>query len=181
MHCFLPAAKEHPRVDVATVLGKVYRGQGDSRRGDARSHEAGQTRRDDCRRHRRFGIGRRRCADDTLFGIMSMTKPISATALMILVDEGKVSIDDPVEKYIPAFANAKTTSGEAVRGLKIRHLLTHTSGLGGDQGCHGFARSDGERARRAAVRLSAGRALAIRPEHQRRRPHRRDRLGAVVR
>ncbi|MEX2093693.1 MAG: serine hydrolase domain-containing protein [Pirellulales bacterium] len=74
---------------------------------------------------------------DTLFGIMSMTKPMTATALMILVDEGKVSIDDPVEKYIPAFADAKTTSGEAVRGLKIRHLLTHTSGLGGDQGCDG--------------------------------------------
>ena len=72
---------------------------------------------------------------ETLFGVMSMTKPISATALMILVDEGKVSVDDPVEKYIPAFADAKTTSGEPVRGLKIRHLLTHTSGLTGDQAC----------------------------------------------
>lgn len=71
----------------------------------------------------------------TLFGIMSMTKPISATALMILVDEGKLSVDDPVEKYIPAFADAKTTGGEAVRGLKIRHLLTHTSGLVGKQEC----------------------------------------------
>jgi CubicO group peptidase (beta-lactamase class C family) len=75
-------------------------------------------------------------AEDTLFGVMSMTKPISATALMILVDEGKVSIDDPVSKYIPAFADAKTKDGEAVRDLKIRHLLTHTSGLGGDQGCY---------------------------------------------
>jgi CubicO group peptidase (beta-lactamase class C family) len=74
-------------------------------------------------------------SEDTLFGVMSMTKPISATALMILVDEGKVSIDDAVSKYIPAFANAKTKSGEPVRDLKIRHLLTHTSGLGGDQGC----------------------------------------------
>jgi CubicO group peptidase (beta-lactamase class C family) len=73
--------------------------------------------------------------DDTLFGVMSMTKPITATALMILVDEGKVSIDDPVEKYIPAFAEAKTASGDAVRGLTVRHLLTHTSGLTGDQGC----------------------------------------------
>lgn len=74
--------------------------------------------------------------EETLFGIMSMTKPISATALMMLVDEGKVSVDDPVEKYIPAFAHAKTASGEAVKGLTIRHLLTHTSGLGGDQGCY---------------------------------------------
>lgn len=75
--------------------------------------------------------------EDTLFGIMSMTKPISATALMILADEGKLSIDDPVEKYIPAFADAKLTSGEPVRGLTIRHLLTHTSGLTGNQQCEG--------------------------------------------
>jgi CubicO group peptidase (beta-lactamase class C family) len=72
---------------------------------------------------------------DTLFGVMSMTKPITATALMILVDEGKVSLDDPVAKYIPAFANAKTESGEPVRGLTVRHVLTHTSGLTGEQGC----------------------------------------------
>jgi CubicO group peptidase (beta-lactamase class C family) len=72
---------------------------------------------------------------DTLFGIMSMTKPISATALMILVDEGKVSLDDPVEKYISAFRDAKYKDGTPVQGLKVRHLLTHTSGLTGDQGC----------------------------------------------
>ncbi len=72
---------------------------------------------------------------DTLFGIMSMTKPITATALMMLVDEGKISIDDPVEKHIPAFANAKLENGEPVRGLKVRHLLTHTSGLSGKQDC----------------------------------------------
>lgn len=73
---------------------------------------------------------------DTLFGIASMTKPITATAAMILVEEGKLSIDDPVEKYIPAFADAKLESGEPVHDLKIRHLLTHTSGLVGDQMCH---------------------------------------------
>jgi CubicO group peptidase (beta-lactamase class C family) len=72
---------------------------------------------------------------DTLFGIMSMTKPITATAVMILADEGKLAIDDPVEKYIPAFARAKLTSGEPVSGLTIRRLLTHTSGLTGDQRC----------------------------------------------
>jgi CubicO group peptidase (beta-lactamase class C family) len=73
--------------------------------------------------------------DSTLFGIMSMTKPITATALMILVDEGKVAVDDPVEKYIPAFAHSKLKNGEPVYGLKIRHLLTHTSGLFGKQDC----------------------------------------------
>jgi CubicO group peptidase (beta-lactamase class C family) len=74
-------------------------------------------------------------AVDTSFRVMSMTKPITATAIMILVDEGKLSIDDPVEKHLPAFANAKLEDGEPVRGLTIRHLLTHTSGLGGDQTC----------------------------------------------
>jgi CubicO group peptidase (beta-lactamase class C family) len=71
----------------------------------------------------------------TLFGIMSMTKPITATALMILKEEGKLSYDDPVAKYIPAFADAKLKSGEPVQGLTIRRLVTHTSGLGGKQDC----------------------------------------------
>jgi CubicO group peptidase (beta-lactamase class C family) len=72
---------------------------------------------------------------DTLFGIMSMTKPITATALMILKEEGKLSYDDLVEKFIPAFAEAKLTSGEPVHGLTIEKLITHTSGLVGDQKC----------------------------------------------
>ena len=72
---------------------------------------------------------------DTMFGIMSMTKPITATALMILKEEGKLSYDDPVEKYIPAFADAKLASGEPVHGLTIEKLITHTSGLGGEQKC----------------------------------------------
>jgi CubicO group peptidase (beta-lactamase class C family) len=72
---------------------------------------------------------------DTLFGIMSMTKPITATALMILKEEGKLSYDDPVSKYIPAFADAKLKSGEPVQDLTIRNLITHTSGLGGEQKC----------------------------------------------
>jgi CubicO group peptidase (beta-lactamase class C family) len=73
---------------------------------------------------------------DAMFGVMSMTKPVTATAFMILVDEGKVAVEDPVEKYIPAFKNAKTRDGAPVRGLTIRHVLTHTSGLNGDQGVH---------------------------------------------
>jgi CubicO group peptidase (beta-lactamase class C family) len=78
---------------------------------------------------------RRPMSIDTMFRIMSMTKPITATAVMILADEGKLSIDDPVEKHIPEFAGAKLENGEPVRGLTIRHLLTHTAGLGGDQTC----------------------------------------------
>lgn len=72
--------------------------------------------------------------EDSLFAIASMTKPITATAVMVLEEEGKLSIDDPVEKHLPAFANAKLEGGEPVEGLTIRRLLTHTSGLGGDQG-----------------------------------------------
>jgi CubicO group peptidase (beta-lactamase class C family) len=72
---------------------------------------------------------------DTMFRVMSMTKPITATAVMILVDEGQLSLDDPVEKYVPAFADAKLKNGDPIQGLTIRHLLTHTSGLVGDQTC----------------------------------------------
>jgi CubicO group peptidase (beta-lactamase class C family) len=78
---------------------------------------------------------RRPMSVDSMFRIMSMTKPITATAVMLLADDGKLSIDDPVEKFIPAFNEAMLENGEPVRGLKIRHLLTHTSGLTGDQSC----------------------------------------------
>jgi CubicO group peptidase (beta-lactamase class C family) len=74
---------------------------------------------------------------DAVFGIMSMTKPVTATALMILVDEGKIALDDRVSKYIPAFADAKLKGGAPVENLTIRRLLTHTSGLGDKQDCVG--------------------------------------------
>ena len=70
---------------------------------------------------------------DSMFRIMSMTKPFTATAVMMLADEGKLSLDDPVEKYIPSFANSMLRDGTMVKDLTIRRLLTHTSGLGGDQ------------------------------------------------
>lgn len=66
---------------------------------------------------------------DTLFWIASMTKPVTATAVLMLQDEGKLNVADPVEKYLPEFANLKTPSGKAAK-LTITHLLTHTSGLG---------------------------------------------------
>src|SRR5436853_6978014 len=47
---------------------------------------------------------------DAIFWIASMSKPITAAALMILVDEGKVKLDDPVEKYIPAFKDMRVTA-----------------------------------------------------------------------
>lgn len=76
---------------------------------------------------------------DDLFWIASMTKPITATAVLMLQDEGKLSVDDPVEKYLAEFKNLwlieeKTTnrvvSVPAPRPITLRDLLTHTSGLG---------------------------------------------------
>jgi CubicO group peptidase (beta-lactamase class C family) len=90
--------------------------------------------------------------EDTVFWVASMTKPLVATAVMMMVDAGKVSLDDPVSQYIPEFAaprqvrvlkpgspppnpqdrNAPKPEYELVpaeRPILVRHLLTHTSGL----------------------------------------------------
>jgi CubicO group peptidase (beta-lactamase class C family) len=66
---------------------------------------------------------------DSLFWIASMTKPVTAVAVLMLQDEGKLNVADPVAKYIPEFAGLKTPSGKPAN-LTIAQLLTHTSGLG---------------------------------------------------
>jgi CubicO group peptidase (beta-lactamase class C family) len=66
---------------------------------------------------------------DTLFNIMSMTKPVTAVALLMLQDDGKLRLSDPVAKFIPAFAGLKTPSGQPAN-LTLAQLMTHTSGLG---------------------------------------------------
>ena len=65
---------------------------------------------------------------DALFWIASMTKPITGAAVLMLQDEGKLSVDDPVAKYVPELANVKTTDGTP-GNLTLRQLMTHTSGL----------------------------------------------------
>jgi CubicO group peptidase (beta-lactamase class C family) len=71
---------------------------------------------------------------DAIFAIASMTKPVTGAAIMMCVDEGKLSLDDPVSKYIPEFKNAKLKGGAAPkREITIRDLVTHTSGLSGEQ------------------------------------------------
>jgi CubicO group peptidase (beta-lactamase class C family) len=65
---------------------------------------------------------------DTIFWVASMTKLMTSTGIMMLSDEGKLSIDDPVAKFIPEFAALKTPSGKPAN-LTIRQLMTHTSGL----------------------------------------------------
>jgi CubicO group peptidase (beta-lactamase class C family) len=66
---------------------------------------------------------------DSLFWIASQSKPITATALMLLVDEGKVKIEDPVEKYIPEFKDIKFKGESPKSPITIRQILSHTSGL----------------------------------------------------
>jgi CubicO group peptidase (beta-lactamase class C family) len=75
---------------------------------------------------------------NSLFWIASMTKPITAFAVMMLQDEGKLSIDDPVSKYLPEFKGQmllkektknQTVLVKPARPITIKDLLTHTSGL----------------------------------------------------
>ncbi len=83
----------------------------------------------------------RKMQTDDIFRIASQTKAITATAVMILWEEGRFQLDDPISKFIPEFKNAgvlKTfrysdttyTTQPADREITIRHLLTHTSGIG---------------------------------------------------
>ncbi len=66
---------------------------------------------------------------DTLFRIASMTKPITAVAVMILKDEGKLSPDDPLEVFFPAMRDVRWAGSD--KPVRVRHLLTHTSGWAG--------------------------------------------------
>lgn len=95
--------------------------------------------------HKAFGTadaqtGRKQKVDD-IFRIASQTKAITATAVMMLWEEGRFQLDDPISKYIPEFKNPKVlqsfrytdtsfTTRPANREITIRHLLAHTSGLG---------------------------------------------------
>jgi CubicO group peptidase (beta-lactamase class C family) len=72
---------------------------------------------------------KRPMSPDALFWIASMTKPVTGVAVLMLQDEGKLSVADPVAKYLPGFAALKTPSGKPAN-LTITQILTHTSGLG---------------------------------------------------
>ena len=86
-----------------------------------------------------FGEGAPRADADSLYRIYSMTKPITGMATMMLIDDGKLGLDQPLAEVLPAFANMKvqkTYDGSvtdlvpAERPITIRHLLTHTAGFG---------------------------------------------------
>ena len=61
---------------------------------------------------------------DTIFQIMSMTKPVTCAGIMILIDEGRIALIDPIEKYLPEFKGKQLS-----RPITIKDLMTHTSGL----------------------------------------------------
>src|SRR5687768_16451345 len=99
--------------------------------------------------HEAFGLSstvrRTPMAKDTIFNMASMTKPVTSVAIMMLDDEGKLKLDDEVMKYLPKYRNPLIISKfndadgsyetrTAKRPITIRHLLTHTSGIG-----YGFA------------------------------------------
>ncbi len=79
----------------------------------------------------------RRMAPDAIFRIASQTKAITSVAIMILMEEGKVALTDPVSRFIPAYARttvaAPSDTGPAIvparRAITIRDLLTHTAGI----------------------------------------------------
>ena len=83
----------------------------------------------------------RKLRKDDIFRLASQTKAITATAVMILWEEGKLRLDDPISKYIPEFSDPKVLESfnekdstfvarPAEKQITVRHLLTHTSGLG---------------------------------------------------
>ena len=91
-----------------------------------------------------FGVrdvdSRRPMTADTIFRIYSMSKPITSVAAMMLVEDGKLALDDPVAKYIPAFADVKVgvekpgdgatlTLEPLRRPITVEDLLRHTSGI----------------------------------------------------
>ena len=76
--------------------------------------------------------------DDTVWRIYSMTKPITSVAAMLLYEEGKLALTDPVSAFIPSFGDVRVYAGgsdlrqvtvPAVEPVRVWHLLTHTAGL----------------------------------------------------
>ena len=78
--------------------------------------------------------------EDAIFRIASMTKPVTSLAVMMLVEEGRIGLDDPIERYLPEYANPQVidvfyplersyVSRPSLRSISVRHLLTHSSGL----------------------------------------------------
>src|SRR5579872_7106331 len=82
--------------------------------------------------------GKTAMREDAIFRLFSMTKPVTAVALLMLMEEGKIALDDPVSRFIPGFASLGIFAGGNLgaflaspnsRPMKVVDLLRHTSGL----------------------------------------------------
>ena len=141
---------------------------------------------------------------DTIVRAYSMSKVISSVAVMILHEEGRLKLTDPVGKYLPALEKMKVyvqgsakkpTLVDAKRQMTVKDLLTHTSGL-----IYGFGNGPideiyrdakalesssmddfVQRVCQASAGVPAGRAIRLRPQHRRARRDRREGLGHAVR
>jgi CubicO group peptidase (beta-lactamase class C family) len=84
-----------------------------------------------------FGLAdvaqKRSMSKDSIFWIASMTKPMTAMGVMMLVEEGKVKLDDPLDKYVPEFKGIQVKTAQGLvapkRLVTVKDLLTHTSGI----------------------------------------------------
>jgi CubicO group peptidase (beta-lactamase class C family) len=133
-------------------------------------------------------------SEETIFRIFSMTKPIVTVTAMKLVEEGKLSVDDPVSKYLPEYATLSVmqpdgTTKPAANPMLVRHLMAHTSGL-----IYGFIQpttplgkqyaaageGDPSKTAREQAKIFAGLPLAAEPGTAWNYSRSTDVLGAVV-
>jgi CubicO group peptidase (beta-lactamase class C family) len=133
-------------------------------------------------------------SEETIFRVFSMTKPIVTVTAMKLVEEGKLSVDDPVSKYLPEYANltvmqADGSSKPATTPMLVRHLMSHTSGL-----IYGFIQpntplgklyaaageGDPSKTAREQAKIFAGLPLAAEPGAAWNYSRSTDVLGAVI-
>lgn len=133
-------------------------------------------------------------SEETIFRIFSMTKPIVTVTAMTLVEEGKLSVDDPVSKYLPEYATLQVIQPDgstkaAANPMLIRHLMSHTSGL-----IYGFIQpnsplgkmyaaageGDPSKTAREQARTYAGLPLAAEPGAAWNYSRATDVLGAVI-
>ncbi len=77
-------------------------------------------------------------APDAIFRLYSMSKPVASVAVLALLEDGKLGLDDPLSRFLPEFADIRVTAGgtvdaprlrKAARPITLRHLLTHTAGF----------------------------------------------------
>jgi CubicO group peptidase (beta-lactamase class C family) len=104
---------------------------------------------------------------DTIFRIASMTKPIVGVAMMMLFEEGKWTLDDPVARHIPAFKDLKvaTASGDVaqVHPMTMRELMSHTAGFDVSSGYEKVNLADRTKPLQAMIDKLAGLPLAAQP------------------